>query len=89
MQVTDKLQHSPSATHQVVGEAAIIVDINTGSTYSLNDTGTMFWQLINGQRTIAECAQLIAQEYDVEASLVEADLLELALEFQKEGLVIV
>jgi hypothetical protein len=49
----------------------------------------MFWQLLDGERTIAECARLIASEYEVEASLVEADLLELATEFKNEGLIIV
>jgi hypothetical protein len=32
---------------------------------------------------------LIAQEYEVEPELVEADLLELADEFQAEGLIVV
>ena len=89
MQLTDIPNHSPQATHQEVGEEAIIIDLNTGSYYSLNDTGTMFWQLIDGQRTIADCAKLIAEEYDVEAEVVEADLLELATEFKGEGLIVV
>lgn len=89
MQLTDIPKHSSQATHQEVGEEAIIIDLSTGSYYSLNDTGTMFWQLIDGQRTIADCAKLIAEEYDVEADVVEADLLELAAEFKGEGLIVV
>jgi hypothetical protein len=55
----------------------------------LNDTGTMFWELLDGERTIADCARLIAAEYEVEADVVEADLLELAAGFEQEGLIIV
>jgi hypothetical protein len=89
MQLTDKPQHSPDATHQAVGEEAILINLNTGSYYSLNDTGTVFWELMDGRRTIADCARLIAEEYEVEPEVVAADLLELAAEFKNEGLIIV
>ena len=86
---TDVLHRSPNAAHQTVGEEAILIDLNSGTYYSLNDTGTMFWELIDGQRTIADCAAHIAGEYDVEAEVVAGDLLELAAEFKAEGLVFV
>lgn len=89
MQVTDKPRHHDEATHQTVGEEAIIINLNTGAYYSANDTATMFWELMNGQRSVAECARLIAQEYEVEAEVVEADLLELAAELRDEGLIVV
>lgn len=89
MQLTDKPRHSPNAAHQGVGDEAILINLNTGSYYSLNDTGTRFWELLDGQRTIAECAQLIAGEYEVEAAVVEGDLLELAADFKQEGLILV
>lgn len=92
MQLHDAPRHSPAAAYQTVGEAgseeAIIINTNTGEYYSLNDTGTRFWELLNGQRSIAECAQVIASEYDAHLTEVEADLLELATEFKTEGLII-
>lgn len=89
MQLTDKPQHSPDAAHQAVGEEAILINLTTGSYYSLNDTGTVFWELMDGRRSIADCARLIAQDYEVEPEVVAADLLELAAEFKNEGLIIV
>lgn len=89
MQADAKPQRSPAATHQVVGGEAIIINIDTGAYYSLNDTGTMFWELLDGQRTIADCARTIAARYEVDdTALVEADLLELAAEFKAEGLIV-
>jgi hypothetical protein len=88
MQATDKPRHSLNAAHQGVGDEAILINLNTGSYYSLNDTGTKFWELLDGQRTIAACAQLIAAEYEVEAEVVEGDLLELAADFEQEGLIV-
>lgn len=89
MQLANRPRRSPDATHQTVGEEAIIINLNTGAYYSLNDTGTMFWEMLDGQRSIADCARLIATEYEVDLSVVEADLLELAAEFRDEGLIIV
>ena len=89
MEAITKLQRSPQATHQTVGEEAILINLNTGEYFSLNDTGTMFWELIDGQRTIADCARLIAKAYEVEPEVVEDDLIELATELHNEGLIIV
>ncbi len=89
MNISAILQRSPNAAHQTVGEEAILINLTTGAYYSLNDTGTMFWELIDGQRTISACAAEIAREYGVEADMVAGDLLELAEEFHAEGLVLV
>lgn len=89
MQASDRPQRHPEASHETVEAEAIIVNLNTGSYYTANDTATMFWELLDGQRTIADCARLIAREYDVEAEVVEADLLELAATLEDEGLIIV
>ena len=89
MKLTEKPQRHPDAAHQTVEEEAIIINVATGSYYSLNDTGTLFWELLDGQRTLADCAQAVADEYEVEVEVVEADLLELATEFEHEGLIVV
>jgi hypothetical protein len=76
-------------TYQKVGEEAILINLNTGAYYSLNDTGTLFWELLDGARSIADCARQIAADYDVEPAMVEEDLIDLAIDFQKEGLILV
>ncbi len=88
VELDHKPQPSPDAAHQPVGDEAILINLKTGTYYSLNETGTMFWQLLDGQRTIADCARLIALDYEAELELVEADLLELATDLKKEGLIV-
>lgn len=87
MLAADIPTQSSDAKYELVEDEAIIIDLKTGSYYSLNDTGTMFWKLIDGQRSIAACAEEIAKEYDVAASIVESDILELAEGFLSEGLI--
>jgi len=81
-----RLRHSPDATFQEVAGEAILIHLQSGVYYSLNDVGTAFWNLLDGQRTIDACAQTIAAEYSAPPELVLADLLELAADLSKEGL---
>ena len=87
MQLNNIPRQNPDIAYQKVGEESILLSLTSGAHYTLNDTGTMFWELVDGQRTIADCAAEIASEYDVEPEVVEADLLELAAEFKSERLI--
>jgi hypothetical protein len=81
-----RLNHTPEATFQEVAGEAILIHLHTGVYYSLNEVGTSFWNLLDGQRTIADCAGLIAAEYSAPGDVVLADLLELSTDLVKEGL---
>ncbi len=86
MDANSRLQHSANATFQIVADEAILIHLNSGVYYSLNDVGTSFWNLMDGQRTICECADAIAAEYDAPREVVLGDLLELANELAAEDL---
>ena len=86
MEDTTKIQHSPNATFQIVADEAILIHLNSGVYYSLNDVGTSFWNLMDGQRTIGECADAIAAEYNAPRDVILSDLLELANELAAEDL---
>ena len=81
-----RLRHSPNATFQVVADEAIVIHLHTGVYYSLNDVGTAFWKMLDGQRTIGELAGQIAGEYSAPPDVVLADLLELSEALMSEGL---
>jgi hypothetical protein len=72
----------------VVADEAILIDINTGTYFSLNEVGTEFWQMLDGQQTIEQHAAVIANKYEVETDMVVADLLELAEEMAKDKLLV-
>ena len=46
------------------------------SIYTLNETGSRIWELIDGQHTLREIRDIIAQEYEVTPEEAEADLAE-------------
>ncbi len=82
-----RLRHTANATYQSVEGEAILIHLQTGTYYSLNDVGTTFWELLDGARTLGDCAAKIAAEYDAPVDVITGDLLELAEDLMKEGLV--
>ena len=62
-----------------VGDECIIVPLSDNiadmdSVFTLNDTGTFFWNLIDGKKTIAEIIQAVVAEYDIDEKTVQKDL---------------
>jgi len=83
------LQRAENVTFEVVADEAILIDINTGIYFSLNEVGTEFWEMLDGEQTVEQHATFIAQKYEVETSMVVDDLLELAGEMAKDKLIII
>ena len=83
-------QRSPSATHQSVAGEAIVIDLNTGSYYSLNETGTWLWENLDGQRNVGQLARDLAEFCNIpdQIDTVQADLIELLQHLQAEKLVV-
>jgi hypothetical protein len=46
------------------------------SIYTLNETGSRIWELIDGQHTLREIRDTIVQEYEITPKEAEADLTE-------------
>jgi len=46
------------------------------SIYTLNETGSRIWELIDGQHSLREIRDIIVREYDVKPEEAEADLAE-------------
>lgn len=83
-------QRSPSATHQTVAGEAIVIDLDTGSYYSLNETGTWLWENLDGRRNVEQLAQELAAVCDIpdQAATVQTDLVELLGNLLQEKLVL-
>ena len=83
---TTRLRRSPNATYQTVADEAILIHMQTGTYYSLNEVGTVFWDVLDGTKSIADCAVMIAAEYDAPSEMIEGDLIEVAQDLVREGL---
>ena len=70
----------------LAGDTAIL-DLKSGQYYGLNPVGARIWNLIQEPKTVADVLRVIVDEYDVEASSCERDLVKLIEELQGKGLV--
>ena len=78
-------------TREIAGET-IIVPIkgrvgDLDSIYTLNEVGTMIWQLIDGQRNIGQIVQSVRQAYDVESEEVTKDAVDFLSSLENAGLI--
>ncbi|MCI0398580.1 MAG: PqqD family protein [Chloroflexi bacterium] len=87
MDANTVLKRSTNTTYEVVAGEAILIRLDTGTYFSLNKVGTQFWEMLDGQQSIGQHAATLAAQYDVETSLVAADLLELAGKMMTDNLV--
>lgn len=70
-----------------MGEDAVLLHVNRGDYYSLNKVGARLWVLTDGSKSIADLAGLITEEFEISKEEAEKDILELAEQLAKEGLV--
>jgi Coenzyme PQQ synthesis protein D (PqqD) len=77
---------SDQVSSDLVGEA-VILSLSSGVYYGLNEVGASIWNLIQRPKTIKEIHEALLQEYDVEASQCEQDILTLLIELSAVGLI--
>ena len=79
-----------AVSHQVssnLGEETVILELDGGIYYGLNEVGARIWNLLREPRTVAEIRDAIADEYDVESERCLRDVLELLGELESRGLI--
>lgn len=75
-----------------IGGETIIVPIrdhvgDLESIYSLNEVGTLIWQLIDGQKTLNGIVEGIVMAYDVNPEEAKKDALEFVKSLEEAGLI--
>jgi len=73
---------------RLMGDQAMILDLDSGFTYSLNQSGALIWQGIGKERTLAEILKSLKEAYDLREESLLRDLLSLLRELETAGLVV-
>jgi hypothetical protein len=71
---------------QVEGDS-VLLDIDSGEYYSLNQVGGRIWELCDGTRSVGAIAEVLCTEYDVTRETALSDASELLASFADAGLV--
>ena len=78
-------------TRDVAGEKIIVpIKGHVGDlegVFTLNELGTMIWELINGQTTARELVEAVRKEYDVGAAEAKKDVADFLRSLEEAGLI--
>ncbi|MGA8890145.1 MAG: PqqD family protein [Anaeromyxobacteraceae bacterium] len=76
-------------SREIDGELVIVpLDAGVGDVddlFTLNDTGAAVWELLDGERTLAEVVDDVARRFDAPRSEVEVDVLDFAADLVARG----
>jgi hypothetical protein len=79
-----------AVTRKIAGETVIVPvrdDVaDLDSIYTLNETGSFVWELIDGQRTVDALIEAVAAEFEVSREVATADVKRLVATLHLEGL---
>jgi hypothetical protein len=70
-----------------LGDEAAILSLKDGVYYGLDPVGARIWKLIQTPRTVREVRDALLEEYDVDVSRCEADLIGLLQQLAKNDLI--
>jgi hypothetical protein len=79
-----------AASEQVscpLGEESAILNLKNSMYYGMNPVGTRIWTLLKEPRSVQQLRDALLNEYDVDATLCERDLLDLLGKMKSEGLI--
>lgn len=69
---------------RIVDNEVLLLDTCSGDYFCLNESGAKIWTLLNENKTVAETAQIISDEYNIDFEEAKSDVQEL-LETLKES----
>ncbi|MGE3277960.1 MAG: PqqD family protein [Vicinamibacterales bacterium] len=84
--LTDRVEIAPDVVFRALGSEAIILNLESGVYFGLNDVGTRVWTLLVDHDLRATVGALV-DAYDAPAAQIEADVLALVDALVAKGLV--
>ena len=78
---------TPEQVSCPLGEESAILNLKNTVYYGLNPVGARVWNLLQQARTVGDLRDTLLDEYDVDATRCETDLLELLEKMRSEGLI--
>ena len=85
--LAQRAEPSEDVLFQEVGGEAVLLDLATETYFGLDQVGTRFWTLLGQDTRLEHAFETMCQEYEVEAAVLEADLLALTRKLAEAGLV--
>lgn len=80
------LKGNPDVQATNMDGETVLLDLSTGRYYTLNQLGSLIWELCTGQHTIGDIHTILCSRFDVVPDRALGDLVSLIDQLIKEGL---
>ena len=88
MKLDSRPQHGELTLAQRASDTPILLNLESGQYYVLNEVGGRVWELCDGTRSVEEVIAMLSQEYDAPTETLTADVLELLTDLVNENLLV-
>lgn len=78
---------SPSVVFRQLEDGAVLLDLESGVYFGLDEVGTRVWTLLLERGTPAAVCDALREEFEVDPGVLAGDVLRLVGELQQNGLV--
>ena len=84
---TERVTVAPDVLFRLVGDEAVLVNLNTEVYLGLNPVGTRMWHALSGASSIQAAYDELLREYEVEPAQLRADLEEFIDQLRTQKLI--
>jgi hypothetical protein len=86
LSLDSRLRRKDQILNQRASETQILLNLDGGRYYALDEVGHRVWELCDGTRSVSQIIGTVCEEYDAPLETIEADVLELLQDLMNEKL---
>ncbi len=87
MDLSQKITFSQSVFAQEVDGEMVLLDMESENYFGLDEVGTAIWQAMQENESLQEVFEVLMEQYEVEAEVLQNDLSEFVDKLLESGLV--
>ena len=85
----ERLRREEGILAQEAHGQTVLLRLEDGGYYALDEVGAMIWELCDGQRAVGEIVAMLCAEFDAPEATVRADVVEFIDDLCRERLLVV
>lgn len=85
--LTTRLQRREGILKQAAAGTIVLLNVDDGGYFALDELGGRVWDLCDGSRMVSEIVGILEHEFDAPTEILERDLCELLTDLANENLV--
>ncbi len=87
MNLNQKVTFAETVFAQEVDGEMVLLDMESENYFGLDEVGTAIWQAMQEKETLKDVFDLLSEQYEVEAEMLENDLFDFVGKLVESGLV--